>query len=220
MASDVDITNLALSHLGELAEVIAINPNDGSAQAQLAGRFYPMARDELLEMHDWSFARRRVALSLLVTNEAEGVWLYAYGLPSDCLKDRAVYPTPSAVGGVGDQPGEEYEIETTAGGSKVLYTNCDKAVLRYTRALTDTTRFTPMFVAALARLLASKMAGPIIKGTTGMTVAKEHMRLFLVELGIAKTDDSNSGKRDSLYRDRLPSAARARGYSTGSTDGR
>ena len=65
MASEVDICNLALAHLGDSATVASINPPEGSAQAEMCQRFYPIARDSLLEMHNWGFATRRKALAQL-----------------------------------------------------------------------------------------------------------------------------------------------------------
>ena len=50
MASEVDICNLALGHLGDNATVASLNPPEGSVQAQHCARFYPIARDALLEM--------------------------------------------------------------------------------------------------------------------------------------------------------------------------
>ena len=35
MASDVDVCNLALSHIGDTANVASINPPDGSVQSAL-----------------------------------------------------------------------------------------------------------------------------------------------------------------------------------------
>ena len=58
MASEVDICNLALGHLGDNATVSSISPPEGSAQAEHCARFYPIARDALLEMHNWNFAMR------------------------------------------------------------------------------------------------------------------------------------------------------------------
>lgn len=205
MASEVDISNLALSLLGQRAEVIAIAPPDGSAEAQLCGRFYPMARDEMLEVHPWTFAMRRLAMAPL-TNDRPS-WAYAYQIPSDCLKPRSVLQNYAC----DDAVTEDFIVETSDTGTKVLYTNCPEATLRYTRSVTDTTRFTPMFVAALGRLLATKMAGAIIKGSEGMQVAQSHTKLFVIEVAAAKADDANTGSRENQFRDFTPSAVRARG---------
>jgi hypothetical protein len=205
MASDVDLCNLALAHLGDEAEVTAINPPDGTAQAAQCGRFYPLARDALLEMHPWTFATTRVSLASLVdTSRPE--WAYAYSLPAKCLKPLAVLP-PDVVD---DTTSYEYIVESNEAGTRILYTNVESATLRYIQRIEDTTKFTHSFGTALARLLASYLAGPIIKGTTGMQVNQAQLKLFAYELGVARTSDSNVGKRNT-YRDRLSSTELARG---------
>ena len=45
MATEVDICNLALAHLGDDATIASIKPPEGSAQAEKSARFYPIARD-------------------------------------------------------------------------------------------------------------------------------------------------------------------------------
>jgi len=205
MASDVDICNLALSHLGDEAQVIAISPPDGTIQAAHAGRFYPIARNQLLEMHPWSFATVRVSLAVDAAG-APSEWLYAYALPAKYLKARSVL----AADAIDDARGEDYIVEADPDGNQILYTNVENATLRYTRIVDDTTKFTPGFTTALARLLATMLAGPIIKGTTGIQVAQSHMKLFAFELANAKTQDANTGQR-SNYRNRLSDAEIARG---------
>lgn len=205
MASVVDICNTALSHLGDEAEVISIVPPDGTAQSAHCGRFYPIARDKLLEMHPWTFATVRVSLAVVAAG-APSEWAYAYALPTKCLKPHAVY-LPDALD---DARGEDFIVESDADGSGVLYTNVADAVLRYTRLVEDSTRFTPGFVVALARLLASYLAGPIVKGTTGIQVAQSQLKIFALELADAKTQDSNTGQR-SDYRNRLSTTEQARG---------
>lgn len=205
MASDVDISNLALSHIGERAEVITIVPPFDSAEEQQCGRFYPLARDQLLEMHPWTFAMRRAALAALESDNP--AWLYAYQVPADCLKPRAVLANETC----DDATGDDFIVETNGAGNKVIYTNRESAVLRYTRALTDTTRFSPMFVAALARKLAAMLAGTIIKGAPGRAVAEGQERMFLIEFATAKADDANTGSRARQLRSFIPSGMAARG---------
>jgi hypothetical protein len=76
MAAEVDICNAALGHLGDEATVAAITPPDGSVQAGHCARFYPMARDELLEMHTWRFNTQRAVLALSPSPPAG--WAFAY----------------------------------------------------------------------------------------------------------------------------------------------
>lgn len=204
-SSDVDICNLALANLGDKAQVIDIDPPDGSIQAAQCGRFYPIARNALLEMHPWTFAMRRVTLALQA-DPAPSEWLFAYQLPADCLKPRAIYLPDE----VQDGRGHDYIVEADVNGNRVLYTNVEEAILRYTRLVQDPTQYTPGFVSALARLLASYLAGPIIKGTAGIQVSQAQLKWFQIEFGSARSADANSTQR-SEYRDRIPDMVKARG---------
>jgi len=205
MAGDVDICNLALSHLGEEAEVVAIAPPDGTSQAAQCGRFYPIARNALLEMHPWTFATTRVALAVVDGAELTE-WAFAYAVPVKCVKVLQVL-RPDALE---DSRGEDYIIESAEDGTKIIFTNVESATLRYVRLVEDTTKFTPGFTNALGRLLASYLAGPIIKGTTGVQVAQAQLKVFAIELANAKVQDSNAEQR-SNYRDRRSSTEIARG---------
>lgn len=206
MSSEVDICNLALSHLGDDAEVAAITPPDGTVQSGHCARFYPIARAALLEMFPWTFATKRVAVSE-VDNPSPDDWAYAYRLPSTCIR-----PLSSLLPGVParslsnetDAEGFPYIIEADEDGEPVLFTNVETAVLRYIDLVTDTTKFTPLFVVALARLLAAYLAGPILKGDTGVKVSQAQLRIFLeVEFPRAAAKNANIGKRTS-YETRMP----------------
>ena len=65
MASAVDICNLALARLGDSATVASIDPPEGSAQSEHCARFYPLARRQIFEAHNWSFLIRREKLAPL-----------------------------------------------------------------------------------------------------------------------------------------------------------
>lgn len=178
MTTAVAIANLALSHLGDDATIANLDPPEGSAQAEQAALFYPIARDALLEMYPWNFALRRTTLALL-DEQPNTQWAYAYALPSDVLGVFAVqgaedtddfvgttYGPLVAVNGVND-----FEIEGLSDNTRVLYTNVVDARIRYTVAVTIPSFFPPLFTVALSYFLASFLAGPVLKGETGRTVA-------------------------------------------------
>lgn len=210
MASEVDISNLALSHLGDSATVASLDPPEGSAQAEHCARWYPIARNALLEMHDWKFNTVRVKPAQVEQNWSE--WGYAYAVPSDCLKVIAVLPegasgdyttgyehsNVSAYSQAGDYTGrasiytaQPFTVESDEDGNIVIYTNQIDAVLRYTRVVTDTSKFPPLFVMTLARLLASYLAGPVLKGDTGMSVGEKQLGLAMAMLSKAGVADAN-----------------------------
>ncbi len=188
MASEVDICNLALAHLGDNATVASIDPPEGSAQAEHCARFYPVARDSLLEMHAWKFATRRVLLAQLTTDTWN--WSFAYAEPTGVLKLLAVLPASAA----SDADTQEYEAETDGNGTPIILTDQEGASLRYIAHVTDTTVFSPLFVDALAWLLASYLAGPVLKGDAGAAMAKACLQSFMLALSNAKTSDANQRK--------------------------
>jgi hypothetical protein len=190
MASVVDICNLALAHLGDEATVSSISPSDGSAQADHCVRFYPIARDVLLELHDWNFARRRTAMAE-TANTPPDVWAYEYAMPANVIRVRAVLDES----GDEDKP-RRFLQGTDANGAKVIWTNEPSATLLYTHAITDTTKFSGLFVNALSYLLASYLAGPITKSVA----TKEGMyKMFKLELGNAAMSSANANKNPATH---------------------
>lgn len=212
MASEVDICNTALSHLGDSATVASIDPPEGSTQAEHCARFYPIARDALLEAHTWAFATKRVLLAELANTWPQ--WQYAYARPNDCVKALAVlandagsdyqtvsaWPYPTAPMEVGamfsvDSP-QPFACEVNDTGAQVVYSNQENAMLRYIARVTDTTKFSYRFTMALTWSLASMLAGPIIKGEVGRTEAQRCAQFAAQWLSQAKLHDAQQQKID------------------------
>ena len=205
MASEVDICNLALGHLGDNATVASLDPPEGSAQAEHCARFYPIARDGLLELHDWNFATKRVQPAQVAY--AFNQWQYAYAAPADCLNVVAILDAdaPDDYSGVlpmaatqfgtvnagqGIYQPKAFECETDADGRQIILTDQEDPVLRYVAYVTDTTRFSPLFVTTLSWKLAAMLAGPIIKGEEGRAEAKRCEAMAAMYLGKAAESDA------------------------------
>ncbi len=209
MATEVDICNLALAHLGDDATIASLNPPEGSAQAEKAARFYPIARNSLLEMHTWNFASKRGNIAL--TTNTLDQWDYAYVAPADMMSPIAII-SPTAQNdyatrmSAGDTPGgitSNYAPTIVAGQytpqqfsleGDLIYTNQENAMLRYQAFITDPSLFSPLFVVTLSWHLASMLAGPVIKGDQGAAEAKRSSQMMISYLTSAK-------QQDNLYRD-------------------
>ena len=205
MATEIDICNLALAHLGDDATIASIKPPEGSAQAEHAARYYPIARNSLLESHTWNFAAKRASLAT-TTNTLEQ-WEYAYVAPADMMTPVAII-SPTAQNDYatrmssGDTPGgitsnfaptilaghytpQQFVIE-----GNLIYTNQENALLRYQSLITDSTKFSPLFVVTLSWHLASMLAGPIIKGDQGRAESKRCTEIMTGYLTTAKQADN------------------------------
>jgi hypothetical protein len=188
MASEIDICNLALGHLGDNATVASIDPPEGSAQAEHCARFYPIARDTLLESHTWKFATRRATLAQLTVESFN--WGFAYAEPNNALRIVSILPADAVM----TDEGEQFETIGDDSGNALILTNLEDATAIYTTVVTDTTRYSPLFVDALARLLASYLAGPVLKGDVGKAEAKAQFQAFRIALSLAVVSDSNQRK--------------------------
>lgn len=217
MASEVDICNVALGHLGDAGTIASLYPPEGSAQAEHCSRYYPMARDEILTAHTWGFATRRVPLAQLATPSPG--WGFSYSFPRDAMTVLAVCAPGEPDPGIGDLPANPhpYVTESTDSGSRVVYCNVPEAVMHGIFRVTSTERFTPLFISALTWHLASKLAGPVIKGSEGAAESRRCAQMAQAYLDQAKAHDSSQRKVKPAY---TPPWIAARGASVGNPWGR
>lgn len=185
MTPEVDICNLALAHLGDNATIASLDPPEGSAQAEHAARFYPMARDAMLEMHPWAFAARRAVLAL--RDDPRPPWRFVYSAPHDALRILTVRRVSAAH----DTDTDPFEMESSEDGDSIILTDTEEAMVRYVAYVTDASTFSPMFTIALSWHLASMLAGPMIKGAEGATEAKRCAAMSQAYLASARTMDAN-----------------------------
>lgn len=207
MASVADVCNMALAHLGARTQVNSISPPDGSAEAGYCARFYPVARKELIETGAWAFTRRRVQLTEV--DNVSNVWQYAYAEPAGMVNALRVlnqrylmaigasWPLMYEPGSLmnwalvdelfKERGSSEFDIE-----NGIIYTNEPEAWFLYTQDVTDTTKFSPMFTSALGMLLASYLAGPIIKGLEGAQVGARWRDAAMSLSARAEASDANS----------------------------
>lgn len=209
MPSVVKICNMALSHIGSEARVSDIAPPDGSVEAGYCEAFFDQARTELLEPGNWNFALARTSLAE-VTNLSP-TWAYAYALPSDCMRALRVLRRASGLtvftqDDTQFNPDDNDSVPFTIEG-EVLYTNEPEAVLVYVRDVTDTTKFTPSFTAALGYLLASYLAGPVLKGADGTRMGDTMRQRAMGIAGIAAASAANAS---NTVHDFMPSSVGVR----------
>jgi len=166
----VDICNSALDLIGEGNPIVSFD--DGSAIANLLKRRYPLARNEVLRMHEWNFAIHREDLAQLSDTPVSG-YSYQYQLPVTPLCLRVLEMVDSTA---------EYRIE----GNRLL-TNEDEVSIRYIKEETNTTRFDTLFIKALAARIAADVAYRI---TQNQSVADKMESLFEYYLIRAKGKDN------------------------------
>lgn len=176
VSSPADVVNASLVRIGYKLNVGSLY--DGSLAASKALDVYGQTRDELLRQNDWGFAERNAAMTLLKSAPTAYVppttwdptlyppipWRFSWTYPGDCLKVRAIKPTPIFIPDYDPQP-FVYGIANDNGytpARKVILTMIPAALLVYTGQVTDPTSwesdFIELLVDALGRRLAPSLA--------------------------------------------------------------
>lgn len=205
---EVDICNMALANIGDSALITSIDPVDGTPQSTHCARFYPVARDAVLEMGQWAFAMKR--RTLVETTSPTTAWQYAYILPGDCLKavtiqaddSAADYLIPNVMSttpawpslGSAETVPQAFAIEYSSDGTRIILTNQEDAVLRYVGRVYDTRRYPASFKQAVSWKLAAMLSGPIIKGEEGSKLAVRAEQMARAMCGQASVSDAAQRK--------------------------
>ena len=205
MASNVDICNMALGHLGRSTQPIQ-SLTEKSIEARSCNLWYAQTVQELLEIHDWSFARARQTLSAS-PDAVPSEWTYRYKEPADCLKFLRIWnplanipATPSTVfGGFAYQNAYwgdltnaiPYELEQDLeNASTTILTNQPAAVGIYTQNVVNPSQFPPQFVNCLSHYLAGKIAYQL---TGKQAVEDKEAKAFAAALRSATANDAQQG---------------------------
>ena len=176
-ASVVAICNIALGMMGNSSSIESLD--ERSHQAQQMRRFYNPGRRAALEMHDWSFARKRQALAEHSVEPPDGVWGYRYQSPQDMLVARRLW-VPHWV----DK--EPYEIEVVE-DMRTILTNLPEAVLIYTYDCEAVTLWPSSFDLVVARHIA-KLASPTLETRKAVGA---HETLLAGDFNRARIADAN-----------------------------
>lgn len=188
-----DVCNQALASVAAKARITSISPPDsGSIEAEQCARYYNEAIETILEMHEWSFATKRVALTKVGDTDTTS-WLFRYAIPSDMCRMISVLPdgvTSDHISSGVRAPAEAVR-ELDTGGVLRIYSNEEDATLRYTAWVTDPNKWSPLFRQAVVAMLASKIAGPLWRGAEGEAVKQRCLRDVEVYLARAKVSDAS-----------------------------
>jgi hypothetical protein len=190
MSSELDICNMALSHLGVSTEIQDLAA-ERSKEAQACRRFYEPTRDEVLRDFDWPFARRREAL-VKVANDPNTDWSYSYRRPTDALAIRSL-PNDAGIR-IDTSASRVVYSEGSDATGELIFTDQTAAEVSYTFRVTDPTKFPPDFVSALSLLLASRI-GARVAGGDQFKLADRAYGLYRLAIQKAQANAANEAAK-------------------------
>lgn len=192
--------------------------DDTRKEARECSRHLNGVVSDLLDDHDYDFARRRVALAS-VANEREGEWGYAYRLPDEIVSPiklvrsydansvgivvTPIYYWPGVDLGLLGYAPIDYEI-----ANNTLFTNLEDAILEYSLDAMEPNKWPPLFAQAVIRLLAARIYRPILgeKADTREWMIKQ--QAADVAAAAARASDMNRKPRER--KEHISEAERAR----------
>lgn len=157
---DLDICNLALSHIGQgaiTAEEYAGNLNESARHLNI---IYDFSRDNLLRIKDWRFAT--VKEVLVASDDEVPNWTYIYDYPANCMHISKIFYDVES-----QDPGSiEFEtvyvpVAGVVAAHKVIAANYDDAYIEYVYKVTDPDLFDVSFINAFSYFLAAQIAKPL-----------------------------------------------------------
>ena len=153
--TDVQIINMALSHLGHT--IFIDDRNENSTEAEVSNLHYDQAIAYVLEDFAWGLAHRYHTLELVEEDPSED-WQFSYRYPVDTVKIRRLV---TALGRRDPAP-PPFVIGSDDAG-RLIYTDQEDAVASTTAHITDTALFTAQFAEAVSWWLAGLMAPGLSK---------------------------------------------------------
>ena len=209
-STSVDICNLAL---GRVRASKISDLTEGSPSSVECSALYDTTRDHLLTMYPWRFAKVTRALSLKSETPAE--WLYMFDYPNNCLRLHYIIPPESGkniVTGTGiatpriDYEPIPFEVAMGDDGSRRILTDYEDAYISYTASVTEVSLFDPIFIQALAWLLAIDLS-IVLGGDSGSKYRDQAQAAFnrvMQEAIVHSENEAEDGRQ------RLPRSIQAR----------
>jgi hypothetical protein len=182
--SQVQIINIGLSKIGSY---YISSLTEGTKQQIYGVMHWENARDSLLQEVWWSFATDAVRLALLAGIPVG--FSHQYQLPNDYLVIQKI----SVDGTFNDHDSIAFKIR-----GKTLCTDEDTIYIQYTKQITDTSLFTPLFSKILSCDLASLMAEPIAgMSEQGKTLILNEREVYMAQAsGVEFEEGSNTQTND------------------------
>ena len=186
MVSEVSICNQALTWLGQSA---ITSLDDKSTTAEWMRNNYPFIRDAVLEERMWTFATARASSTTLDRDAWDTA--YAHPAPLNWISVFRVYRNS----GIGTLTSIDWRLED----GNILCSESN-ILLWGLKRVTDTGKFSPLFVQALAARIAADACIPL---TENRQLQADMWNLYSVKLGEAAARDGQQGSNEKVVSDTL-----------------
>jgi hypothetical protein len=184
--SEVSICNQALTFLGQKP---ITSLNDANTTAEWMRNNYPFIRDAVLEERMWTFATARAASTTMDRDAWDTA--YAHPAPLNWISVFRVYRNS----GISTLTSIDWRLE-----DGIILCSESNILLWGLKRVTDTGKFSPLFVQALASRIAADACIPL---TENRELQRDMWMLYGDKLREAAARDGQQGSNDMITQSRL-----------------
>jgi len=198
MANEITVSNKALSYLG--ADPIT-SLEDNNTTAELIKTNYDTIRDAVLEERNWTFATKRHAST--TSDEPEFGMGFRHPVPEEYLKVTRLYREVNSYDPNQWRPSVGWRRE-----GQFIIARESTVYMWGIERITNTNRFSAMFIECLATRIAAEIA---IAVTENHTLMGHMWKLYAGKLTEAAAGDGSQGGSDVIQSNTLIDARAGRG---------
>ena len=184
--SEVSICNQALTFLGQKP---ITSLNDANTTAEWMRNNYPFIRDAVLEERMWTFATARASSTTLDRDAWDTA--YSHPAPPNWISVFRIYRNS----GISTLTSIDWRLED----GNILCSESN-ILLWGLKRVTDTGKFSPLFIQALAARIAADAAVPL---TENRQLQADLWNLYNVKLSEAAVRDGQQGSNEKVVSDTL-----------------
>lgn len=193
--TEVQIANFAIARIAG-GRIEAFDPPEDSTESHQVNLWFHHCRRLTLELFDWPFARKRLAVAEDSNDPPDGVWAYRYQYPADAISVRYI---ENPAGRAADPVPMKIELPQSSEVKTILCDVAD-AVVVYTANITSPALMPSSFADAFSLVLADKLSS-VISGDARLKeeVRKEVERMMARATALASNSEKQHKPRDASW---------------------
>jgi hypothetical protein len=197
VSTQVEICNLALSHIRAKNRIMAFD--ERSPEASACRAMWTACLNTALAGFDWNFARSFSTLPPAPDGMVTPLYAYAYLYPPDCLRLRRVIPVE----------GDTFKVKWTIykrpdSAGKIIGCNYDTPTAIYTQRTTDISGCDDEFTMAMSAYLAYLISAPL---TGDIKIGQRALDMFRDSIDTAGVNNGNENGDAEAYGDTVSDAS-------------
>lgn len=189
MATEIELANMAISHLGTAGNIQSLT--ERSKEAKIVKTFFDIALEATCRDFTMPHTKKFVTLQL-VEETPTTEWLYSYRYPNKCVLFKRI------LSGIRTDTHDSRVpfVQSSDNSGKLIFTDMIDAVAEIVEIPKNLNFFSADFCLAYSFRLAFYIAPSITGGNAFSGLQRDLMQKYMLELGLARQNAANETQHD------------------------